>query len=62
MRASCMTALTIPTGWVGTARQLAADRGSLGLMDTHAAARMLTAAGADEARAIAVADFGGRYR
>ena len=55
------TALTIPTGWFGSANSRRAVVLSRP-MDTHAAARMLTAAGADEALAVAVADVGGRRR
>ena len=42
--------------------ELASGRGTLCPMDTHAAARMLTAAGADETLAGAVVDVGGRRR
>ena len=42
--------------------KLASGRGTLRPMDTHAAVGMLTAAGADEALAVAVADVGGRRR
>ena len=44
-----------PTGWFRSADSRR-DRDTLSPMDTHAAVRMLTAAGADETLAVAVVD------